>query len=116
MQDHELRDLRRELAAQERGPGRHYPGELKARVVAWARRELARGAAAGPTATAIALDPRTLNAWLETAAQHASVSLIPVEVMPPPAARPSLAVVSPAGYRIEGLTLDEAIAVLRRLG
>lgn len=67
-------------------------------------------------ATAIELDRRTLNAWLESAAPLTSVALVPVEVMAPPVMNAAVAVVSPAGYRLEGLTLDQAIAALRRLG
>lgn len=43
------------------------------------------------------------------------LALLPVEVVTdePPAG--TLSVVSPAGFRIDGLTLDEAIAALARL-
>ena len=44
------------------------------------------------------------------------MALVPVEVVatPPPASRVS--VVSPNGFRIDGLTLDEAVSALTRLG
>lgn len=115
MQDQELRELRRELGGIERGAGRRYPDELKARIVAWARRELARGATVNATARAIALHPRTLEAWTESAPAQASTTLIPVEVVASPAANVLVAVVSPSGYRLEGLTLEDAVRVLARL-
>ena len=43
MQDHELRDLRRELTARQ-GPGVYYPEPLRERATRWARRQLAAGA------------------------------------------------------------------------
>jgi hypothetical protein len=118
MPDHELRDLRRELAALDRGPGKSYPAALRARITTWARRAIATGASHTATARAVALDLRTLRAWLgDATVSAASTALVPIEVVvDAPAARGPLRLVSPAGFRVEGLALDEVATLLRVLG
>ncbi len=117
MPDHELRDLRRELAALDRGPGKSYPPALRVRITAWARRAIADGATHTATARMLALDLRTLRAWLGQSGAT-STALVPVEVVAddPMRTRVALRVVSPAGFRVEGLALDEVAALLRVLG
>ena len=111
MQDQELRDLRRELAAHQRGPGIYYPDALRERITNWARRQLAAGATAGAATASLGIGRDTLRRWL----MPASTALVPVEVVDVPRAM-TVSVVSPSGFRIDGLTIDDAIAVLRRLG
>jgi hypothetical protein len=53
----------------------------------------------------------TLQRWCERAP-----TMRAVEIIPDPPRGTSVAVVSPSGHRLEGLTLDEAIAALRALG
>lgn len=58
----------------------------------------------------------TVRLWTATPpASQEVAALVPVEVV---AERSSsvVAVVSPSGFRLEGLTLDEAVTVLARLG
>jgi hypothetical protein len=112
MHEHELRDLRRELGAQ-RGPGVYYPEALRERATRWARQQLASGAAIAAVAASLGIGRDTLRRWLAPAC----IALVPVEVVDSPrAAEAEVSVVSPSGFRISGLTIDEAITVLRRLG
>ena len=118
MHDQELRELRRELATIERGRGRYYPPALRARITRWARRRLAGGDSVNAVARDVALHPTTLAAWLGAAPN--STALVPVEIVAAPArAMPApqvpVVLVSPSGYRVEGLTLDEALRALTRL-
>ncbi len=69
----------------------------------------------------VALHPTTLAAWLSASATLSkSTALVPVEVVvapdraPPTKATP-VVLVSPSGYRVEGLTLDDALRALTRL-
>lgn len=115
MGDHELRELRRELAACERGRGKRYPTTLQQRIKDWAQREIARGASTRRAAEAIALHPETLRKWL--LGDACATALVPVEVVAEEAAPARrVSVVSPAGYRVEGLDLAEVAALLRVLG
>lgn len=120
MTDHEERDLRRELTRRERGRGKRYPSVLRQRIAVWARWELARGHSVRDLARRLAVHRDTLAAWLEDAA--ATSALVPVEVIATPiapattsSASGSYRVVSPSGFRVEGLTLDEAAELLVRL-
>ena len=45
-----------------------------------------------------------------------SRALVAVRVMPEPAAARLLSVVSPSGFRVDGLSPSEAAALLRELG
>lgn len=114
MQDHELRDLRRELAPRARGPGLHYPDELRDRIARWTRRQLDSGASLGGLATLLGVHRETLRRW--TADEVRSLALVPVDVVTDERCGSALSVVSPTGFRIDGLTLEEAIAALARLG
>jgi hypothetical protein len=115
MSDHELRDLRRELSALERGRGKRYPAALRDRISSWARRELERGRSLRTIAGALALHRETLRSWVADAASS-SAALVPVEVVSEHQVARSFAVVSPTGFRIEGLTLDDVAALVARLG
>ena len=115
MTDHEARILRGELGFHERGRGKRYPAPLRARVSAWLQRQVASGGTLRAAARAIALDPETARHWLRESSS-AVTALVPVEVIAAPDTRHSVSLVSPSGYRIEGLTLDDAAALLRRIG
>lgn len=115
MHDQELRDLRRELAAVERGPGRYYPDALRVRVARWARRQLDDGAALMVIAAELGLRRDTLRQWTTVPKPAATTAMVPVEIVADALRSAHVSVVSPNGFRIDGLTLDEAVAVLRRL-
>ncbi len=122
MHDQELRELRRELATIERGRGRYYPPALRARITRWARRRLAGGDSVNAVARDVALHPTTLAGWLGAPgpAPATSTALVPVEVVAAPArvtpmTQAPVVLVSPSGYRVEGLTLDDALRALTRL-
>lgn len=111
--DQELRDLRQELAARERGRGLHYPAELRDHVTAWARHRLKGGGAVQAVAAELGIRRETLRRWLR--ARPVAAALVPVEVAADLGSRAGLSVVLPSGFRIDGLTVDEAVAVLQRL-
>ncbi len=115
MHDQEFRDLRRELAAVARGPGRYYPDALRARVTRRARRQLDGGAALQDIASELGLRRYTLRLWTKAALPAATTALVPVEIIASTPRPGPVSVVSPSGFRIEGLTLDEAVAVIQRL-
>jgi transposase len=134
MRDHELHELRRELAKVPRGHGIYYPDSLRGRVRDWAFRRKEEGATWPAIAAEIGVAHSTLRLWIgvelrrRRALEKPTASLVPVEIVG--AARDvatvptvfgalrttSVSVVSPGGFRVEGLTLDEAIAALERLG
>jgi hypothetical protein len=60
----------------------------------------------------------TIRRWCtaKVDASSSSRALVPVRVVPDAHVGRRLAVVSPAGFRVDGLTLTEAAALLRELG
>jgi hypothetical protein len=113
MLDHALQDLRRELAARDRGRGKRYPVAVRDRAVVWARKQ--RGGVVA-NAAKLGLHAETLRKWLTARPSRAVANaLVPVQVIAEPAMR-RLSVVSPAGFRVDGLTVDEAAMLLRAVG
>jgi hypothetical protein len=80
---------------------------VRARVVAYARRERAAGRSWRSIAHTVGVSAGSLKNWSRMRASS---------VATPPTAAASLVVVSPRGYRLEGLDLATATALLRSLG
>lgn len=94
-----------------------YPAEVRAEVVLLARRLLNLGRSRSGVARDLGLHAKTLVNWLggDAAPQPGFVSVFLTSSDPVSRPAPLLAVVSPTGYRIEGLDLASAIEVLSRL-
>jgi transposase-like protein len=120
MEHEEIGALRRELATHERGPGKRYPAELKARLAEYARRRRAAGANFARISEDLGVSYDTVCRWCTSreAEQGSALaararSLVPVEIVAE--GRSPIAIVSPSGFRLEGLDLAEAVAALREL-
>jgi transposase-like protein len=109
--------LRAALASHEAGRGKRYPAELKARITEFARARRGEGASWTQISADIGIAFETLRRWCTAREPKSSPShaLVPVRVVPDDAER-TVSVGSRGGFRIEGLTLHEAVAVLRALG
>ncbi|HEU4532506.1 MAG TPA: hypothetical protein VFS00_00265 [Polyangiaceae bacterium] len=118
MFDPEATQLRHALRTADRpGAGRGYPEALRARVVAYAQRAHAAGRTRADVADALGLAPVTLARWGRPT-RVAAPGFRPVVVAPEPArAAPagSVAVVLPGGVRVEGLSVEQAAELCRRL-
>lgn len=104
--------LRQALARAAEGRGRpRYPEALRQRVVTHVRDRRARGASLRQLADELGLAVPTLVRW-----GGPPPAFRPVLVEPAPRAAPGhLVVHGPGGLRVEGLTLDEAVELVRRL-
>jgi hypothetical protein len=106
------------VAIAEHGPGRGkgYSPALRERVVAYAEARRGEGASFAAVASDVGLSTETLRLWRRRAGIASETrAMVPVQVVEEHRAQ-VVSVVSTAGYRIEGLALSEAIAVLRALG
>ena len=112
--DRELAALRRGVQGHEGGRGKRYPAELRSQLGSWVRRRRAEGASAATIAAELSLPLSTVSRWASTRSR--STALVPIEVVPD--ARPSrtLRVLSPSGFVVDGLKLEEAASLLRLLG
>jgi transposase-like protein len=107
--------LRVALASHEAGRGKRYPRELKARIIEFARARREDGTSWAQIAEDLGIAFETVRRWCLAAEPATPRSMVPVRVVADGADR-TVTIGSPAGYRIEGLTLREAVAVLRALG
>ena len=110
--------LKRELSRGERGRGKRYSTELRGRVAAWAQGRRRAGAGWVDIAQELGLGLDTVRRWCGSKKPGVvtSRSLLPVRVVESPAEPARLILVSPNGFRVEGLTLTEAASFLKALG
>lgn len=115
---HEARLLRQAMEAHDRGRGRRYDPALRARVAAFAEKRRAEGATWKAIAAELGATFETVRRWCRrrvASTRTAALALRPVEVVAQPVAS-SLAVVARSGVRVEGVTLDDVIVLVRALG
>ena len=116
--DDESKALRGELARIGRGRGARYPKELKARVVSWASREHAAGKTWGTIGEALGIGMETVRRWVVSPPERRARKrdLVPVrmvgEVKETTSSSGSVAV---TGWRIEGMSVTDAAALIRTL-
>jgi hypothetical protein len=114
MAQHEAVALRRELDRVTSRQGRCFPDDLKRRTAEWIAQQRAAGRTVAELASELGLAAGTALRWSsETRGRRA---LVPVEIVPDASAVRTVAVVSPSGFRLEGLSVAEAATLLRALG
>ena len=94
-----------------RGAGNRYPAELRRRAADYAARARQRGHTSGEAAEAVGVPWPTLKRWMEAEPVVAGFSRV-VVADPGPS---SLTLVTPSGCRIEGLSVEQAADLVRRL-
>ena len=87
------------------------PPELKARATAWIAEQRAEGRTVAALAAELGVAAGTILRWSRGSVR----AIVPVHVVPDETS-PAVAVVSPSGFRIEGLSLADAVRALRELG
>lgn len=111
------RELREEVEGLgPRGQGFRYPADLQRRLTEEAGRLRARGWSTSEMEEALSMRWDTLRRWLSCAEQEEAMSpqaaLIPVQIL---SGKHLLAVISPTGYRVEGLDVEQVAVLLRAL-
>src|SRR5881296_3822812 len=97
----------------QRGRTTRIPDAVRARVLTYARRQRAAGHSWVRIARAVGLSVGSLKNWSRM--PPVARTLVPVAAAPE-VPTTALVVVSPGGYRVEGLDLATATALLRALG
>lgn len=111
----EGRQIRNEVARLRPDKRRRYSPTLKARILDWQARAIASGELLEADAAKL-LGIRTwrITTWRRDAARAEPAPLALVRVETPAMDVPTgIAVVTPAGYRVEGLALAQVVALLR---
>jgi len=111
----ELARIRRMVAAHKPGRGRRYKADVRREVARYARRRRDQGATWATIADEVGLWFETVRRWCARMAQS-TASIVPVEVVIETETTAPVVIVSPSGYRLEGLEPAEAVAALRALG
>lgn len=97
-----------------RGRGSRIPEDLRDDITAYARKRQADGAGLRQIACETGITYETIRNWLR-APEPGTRALVPVAIVPDVVARDTVVVVSPRGYRVEGLDVAGAAALLRML-
>jgi hypothetical protein len=108
----EAREIRQEIEALERGRTTPIPQATRERVLAYTRRERSRGKSWRTIGDELGLSPAGLQRWSKGSGGRSRLRPVRVVTSPAPS---SLALVSPRGYRLEGLSLEQAVQVLGEL-
>jgi hypothetical protein len=104
--------LREALGGHTSGRGHRYDTKLKARAIAFARELRGQGRSWGGIAQELGLRMETVRRWC-TSAEPKQMRTVRLQPEPSEA---RITAVSPSGLRIEGLTLETVVALLRALG
>ena len=112
-----LQGARRALARLgQRGRTTAIPDEVRQVLVAYALEQRERGKSWAAIAGALGVSSSGLIRWSRQGLARCE-GAVPVEVrVEEPSNGTAVTLVSPAGYRIEGLGMSEALAALRELG
>jgi hypothetical protein len=116
MSDRQATLLRDEVGAHEPGRGRRYSAALRARIVDLVRERRGQGVSWSQLSEQVGVPLDTLRRWCvgETGAVNSRMRRVQVVAERKPAG--IVNVVCASGHRVEGLTLEQAIALLRALG
>jgi transposase-like protein len=110
-----LRDAFRESRRPVAGVRHRCPADLREEIVGRARSLRRQGLSLQRIASSLAMSPKTLANWLRR--YQGTLRRVTVTSSPSVAHQSSggIQIVTPQGYRIEGLSVDEAIALVRAL-
>jgi len=114
--DARLRQLRSALRAARRS-ARTYPATLQREVAELAVARRSTGRSLWSTAEAVGLGVQTVQRWVETVGPPSVFRAVEVtpEATVPVVADDGLVLVTSQGHRVEGLTADQVVSVLRGL-
>lgn len=107
---------RRVMALGRRTRGARIPEELRAEVINYARERRRCGDGVRRIARALGVSPESIRRWTTPGAVGRTRALVPIVVRDDRQGAPeAVTVIAPGGYRVEGLTVVTAAALLRAL-
>lgn len=107
--------LRAEVGRLARGQGHKYPAELRGRILAWLERARDSGMSEYACSVELGLKPHRFEYWRRMATRDSAEprALVRVAVDEAVPAGSGLSFATPRGYRLDGLTMEQAVALLR---
>ncbi len=116
----EARELRARLVKLRPGRGKRYPPLLRQRVLDWVERAKESGLLEYDCQKLLGIPQHRFELWRQSFRRQEPEpkALVQIEVKDetPVVAPTSVAFVSPLGYRIEGLTVAQAVTLFRSFG
>jgi len=118
--DEQAQQIQRTVADfRSRNPRAAYPREIREQVVEYARRGRAQGRSWRELAEAVGMGTASLHHWVnDNGKAKGQATLVPVAVSADQGRKQSdrsVVVISPSGFRLEGLSFTEAADLLRML-
>jgi transposase len=116
----EIRERAREALARlgKRGRTTRIPDDVRAVVLGYVERERSRGRSRQEVADELGLSSSVLVRWAKGGRRRRG-KIVPIRLLATPSVSPEAAtirIVSPSGYRIEGLSVRDAVEVIRAIG
>ena len=102
-----------------RGRTTRIPDDVRAMVVRYARQQRRRGVPWRTIASELGLSASAMQRWAKRRERRhlrRAAAIVPVQVREERLEERGLAVVTPSGVRVEGLSLEAAVHVLQQLG
>ena len=111
----EGKQLRSEIAKLRPDRRRRYSPPLRRQILDWVDRAMAAGMTEAECSRALSVKQWRFTTWRRVDLHTPeSLALVPIDV-PMMSTTSGIAIVTPPGYRIEGLALDQVVALLREL-
>lgn len=111
----EANKLRVELVRLGTAHGRRYPPGMKESILKFIDHARDAGMTLNECCRRLGLSPKQLSNWRASARAAQTQALVPVRVVDDRSKDQQLAFVSPGGFRIEGITMAQAIELMRAL-
>ena len=125
--ENEAKLIRRSVEQMRPGRGRKYTPALRHRIMRWLERAGQAGMSDSACSEATGVPAERFAVWraeqaesavpfelpLELSVEAVSKELVPIEVSPSILIAAGLVFATPRGFRVEGLTLEQAYALLR---
>ena len=102
-----------------RGRTTRIPDDVRAMVVRYARQQRRRSVSWRTIASELGVSASAMQRWAkrcERPRPRRAAAMVPVQVREEPLKERGLAVVTPSGLRVEGLSLEAAVHVLQQFG
>jgi hypothetical protein len=104
--------LRAEIKAMEAGSARRYGRAQRRRILKWVERAVRSGMSERECSVQLGISSKRLAKWRAKEAAPTK-RLIEIEVEDDASSRSSMSFVSPTGFWIDGLTIEQAITLMR---
>jgi len=110
----ECNRLSAEVARLAHGQGHKYPPDLRRRILDWVERAKQAGMTEGGCSARLGIKRGRFAYWRRMkSGEETSLALAPITVVDDSRGESGVTFVAPSGYRIEGVTLEQAVALLR---